>query len=251
MTINDLRNGTPFIGTMIRLIRNPGIVLIAANAGLDFVMFDMEHGSMNFETLADSASLARQRGIGCFVRVPELSKGNVSRALDCGVNGVMVPMIATAEDAQKLVNWAKFSPIGERGLGGRGAHTDYLDAAADPVSYMKEANEEVLTIAQIELAEAIENIDAIAAVKGLDALLIGPADLSNSLGVNGEFNHPVMDEAILKVAEAAKKHNKVFGFHAGEELTRKWMDHNLTLRMSLMDIALLHAGMEKLNALRS
>lgn len=251
MSVTDLKNGKPIVGTMIRMIRNPAIVLLAANAGLDFVMFDMEHGAFGFEVLADSASMARTRGIECFVRVPELSKGNVSRALDCGATGVMVPMIKDAKEAKKFAAWAKFAPIGERGLGGSGAHTSYLDAAKEPQSFMEKANDEILTIAQIELAEAIENIDAIAAVNGIDALLIGPADLSNSLGVSGQFNHPLMDEAIAKVAAAAKRHHKIFGFHAGEDLMRKWMDHDLTLRMSQMDIGILSKGLEAITSLRS
>jgi 2-keto-3-deoxy-L-rhamnonate aldolase RhmA len=251
MSVKDLKNGKPTVGTMIRMIRNPAIVLMAANAGLDFVMFDMEHGAFGFEALADAASMARSRGIECFVRVPELSKGTVSRALDCGSTGVMVPMIKNAAEAQLLANWAKFAPIGERGLGGSGAHTNYLDAAKDPQSFMEQANDEILTIAQIELAEAVDNIDAIAAVDGVDALLIGPADLSNSLGVSGQFNHPLMDEAILKVAEAAQRHNKIFGFHAGEDLMRKWMNHDLTLRMSLMDIGILSQGFKAITSLKA
>ncbi|MDD3930424.1 MAG: aldolase/citrate lyase family protein, partial [Sphaerochaeta sp.] len=93
MTVKDLKQGKAAVGTMVRMVRNPAIVLVAANAGLDFVMFDMEHGAFSFETIADASSLARAKGIECFVRVPELSKGNVSRALDCGVTGVMVPMV--------------------------------------------------------------------------------------------------------------------------------------------------------------
>lgn len=250
MSVKDLKRGKAAVGTMVRMVRNPAIVLVAANAGLDFVMFDMEHGAFSFETIADASSLARARGIECFVRVPELSKGNVSRALDCGVTGVMVPMVRNGEDARKFADWAKFAPIGQRGLGGNGAHSEYYDAAKDPEAFMRKANEEVLTIAQIELSEAIDNIDAIAATEGIDALLIGPADLSNSLGVSGQFNHPKMDEAITKVALAAKKYHKIFGFHAAEELTRKWMPHGLTLRMSLMDIGLLAKGMAAITSLR-
>jgi 2,4-dihydroxyhept-2-ene-1,7-dioic acid aldolase len=211
MTVKDLKSGKAVVGTMVRMVRNPAIVLVAANAGLDFVMFDMEHGAFSFETIADASSLARAKGIECFVRVPELSKGNVSRALDCGVTGVMVPMVKNGDEARKFADWAKFAPIGQRGLGGSGAHTAYLDAAKDPEAFMKQENEQILTIAQIELSEAIDNIEDIAATEGIDALLIGPADLSNSLGVSGQFNHPKMDEAIAKVAAAAKKHHKIFG----------------------------------------
>lgn len=250
MSIQEVRDGKVVVGTMIRMVRNSAIVLVAANAGLDFVMFDMEHGAFNFETIADAASLARAKGIECFVRVPELSKGNVSRALDCGVTGVMVPMIRTANDAKLFAGWAKYAPIGERGLGGNGAHTEYHDEGSNSEAFMPSENARVLTIAQIELSEAIDNIDAIAAVDGIDALLIGPADLSNSLGVSGQFNHPKMDAAIQKVADAAKKHGKVFGFHAGDELVRKWIPAGLTLRMSLMDINLLLKGMQAITKLR-
>lgn len=93
MTRTHLLEGKSAVGTMIRLIRTPAVVLVAKSAGLDFIMYDMEHGPFGFETISDAASLARAEGIDCFVRVPELSKGYVSRALDCGVTGIMVPMI--------------------------------------------------------------------------------------------------------------------------------------------------------------
>jgi 2-keto-3-deoxy-L-rhamnonate aldolase RhmA len=250
MTVEKLRRGEPVAGTMIRMIRNPAIALTAANAGLDFIMFDMEHGSYDFQTIADASSMARARGLDCFVRVPELSKGNVSRALDCGVTGVMVPMIKDAEDAKLLAGWAKYAPTGVRGFGGSGAHTGYADAGGRAVAFMAEENPRVLAIAQIELACAVEDVDAIAAVDGIDALLIGPADLSISLGVPGDFNHPKMDEAIGKVAAAAKKHGKVFGMHAGDALLRKWIPKGLTLRMSLMDINMLLKAMGEVAKLR-
>jgi 2-keto-3-deoxy-L-rhamnonate aldolase RhmA len=250
MAVEKLRKGEPVAGTMVRMIRNPAVTLIAAKAGLDFVMFDMEHGSYNFETLADAASMARAEGLGFFVRVPELSKGNVSRALDCGVTGVMVPMIKNAEDAKLLAGWAKYAPTGVRGFGGSGAHTEYADAGGRAPAFMAEENPRVLTIAQIELACAVDDVDAIAAVDGIDALLIGPADLSISLGVPGEFNHPKMDEAIGKVADAAKKHGKAFGMHAGEALLRKWIPRGLNLRMSLMDINMLLKAMGEVAKLR-
>ena len=250
MAVEKLRKGEPVAGTMVRMVRNPAIVLVAAQAGLDFIMFDMEHGAYNYETIADAASLARAKGIGCFVRVPELAKGNVSRALDCGVTGVMVPMIKDAEDAKLLAGWAKYAPVGGRGFGGSGAHTQYADAGGKAPQFMAEENPRILTIAQIELACAVDDVDAIAAVDGIDALLIGPADLSISLGVPGDFNNPKMDEAIGKVAAAAKKHGKVFGMHAGEALLRKWIPKGLNLRMSLMDINMLLKAMGEVAKLR-
>ncbi|MDD3059243.1 MAG: aldolase/citrate lyase family protein, partial [Sphaerochaeta sp.] len=86
-------------------------------------------------------------------------KSNVSRALDCGVTGVMVPMVKNGEEARRFADWAKFAPTGQRGLGGSGAHTEYLDAAKNPEAFMRQENENILTIAQIELSEAIDNIE--------------------------------------------------------------------------------------------
>ncbi len=245
-----LLEGRAVAGTMIRLVRTPAIALVAKEAGLDFFMFDMEHGPIGFEAVSDAASLARSVGIDCYVRVPELTKGYVSRALDSGVTGVMVPMIKSEEEARAFVRWAKYQPIGARGIGGWGAHTDYRDASSRGGAFLAEANAQVLTIAQIELAEAIDAIDSIAAVDGLDALLVGPADLSNSLGVGGQFNHPLMDEAIAKVAEAAERHGKIFGIHSGEELLRKWIPSRCILRMNSMDITLLCEGMRAIGRLR-
>ncbi len=245
-----LLNKESAVGTMIRLIRSPAIVLVAKDAGLDFVMFDMEHGPFGFETITDAASLARAEGIDCWVRVPELTKGYVSRALDCGVSGIMVPMIKDGDEAFQFAQWAKYQGLGNRGLGGWGAHTHYRDASPQGQQFLDSENERILTIAQIECAQAIENIDAIASVDGIDALLIGPADLSNSLGIGGQFSHPLLNEAIARVSESALRHDKIFGIHSAETLLRSWMDRGCTLRMSSMDIELLRDGMQSLTKLR-
>ncbi|HPZ15336.1 MAG TPA: aldolase/citrate lyase family protein [Sphaerochaeta sp.] len=250
MTRTHLLEGKSAVGTMIRIIRTPAVVLVAKSAGLDFVMFDMEHGPVGLETISDAASLARSEGIDCFVRVPELTKGYVSRALDCGVTGVMVPMIRNGEEAYQFAQWAKYQPIGNRGLGGWGAHTNYRDSSAMGEAFLREENERILTIAQIECSEAITNIDDIAGIDGIDALLIGPVDLSNSLGVGGQLSHPKMEEAITLVCEAAKRHNKVFGMHSGAALLHSWIPRGCQLRMSSMDIELLYEGMRAITALK-
>jgi 2-keto-3-deoxy-L-rhamnonate aldolase RhmA len=251
MAVKRLRDGQKAAGTMLRLVKAPAIVLVAQQAGLDFVMFDMEHGPYCFESITDAASLARAAGIDCFVRVPELSKGNVSRALDCGVTGVMVPMIKDGDEARRFADWAKYAPTGNRGLGGWGAHTQYRDTSSEMETFLPQENERVLTIAQIELAEAIEHIDEIAATEGIDVLLVGPADLSNSLGVNGQFTHPKMIEAMTKVSEAAARHKKIFGLHSGKDLLEQWVDHGCTMLMNSMDITILHQGMEEIAQLRT
>jgi 2-keto-3-deoxy-L-rhamnonate aldolase RhmA len=243
MPVKRLREGARIVGTMIRLVRNPAIASIAKHSGLDFIMLDLEHGSYSMESVADIFKVARAIGLGSFVRVPELSKGYVSRAMDCGAAGVMAPMVETAEQARALAAWAKYAPLGRRGLGGSGGHTDFA-GIVDAPAFMRDANEESLTIAQIETAEAVKNVEAIASVEGIDALLIGPNDLAISLGCPGSFTSDVMNSSIEKVAAAAGRKNKILGMHGTDELLNKWMDHGLRLIMSLLDVNMLFAGMK-------
>ena len=223
---------------MVRLVRTPAIAQVAAAAGLDFIMLDMEHGPYSMETLADVASAASGAGVGCFVRVPELAKGYVSRALDAGTNGLMVPMISGVEQAKALVGWSKYEPVGNRGFGSVAGHTGY-GPAGEATAFFETANRDTLIIAQIELASAIEEIDGIAALDGIDALLIGPNDLAISLGVAGQMGSPVLEQAIGKVAEAASKHGKIFGMHGPDSLLERWIPEGLTLVMSALDNSML------------
>jgi 2-keto-3-deoxy-L-rhamnonate aldolase RhmA len=231
MAVQKLREGKRAVGTMVRMIRNPAVAVAAKNAGLDFIMLDLEHGPYSFETVDDVFKVGRALGIGCFVRVPELAKGYVS-----------------VEQAQLLVRWGKYAPIGSRGFGGAGGHSNFTGVApADTPAFMAKANVETLTIAQIETAKAIENVDAIAAVPGIDALLIGPNDLAISIGVAGDLMGPVLDQAIGKVAEAAKKHGKIFGLHGPDGLTDRWLPKGLTLVMSNLDTNIVNAGLKAIS----
>ena len=243
MVAERLKSGQRAVGTMIRLTRSPAIASVAAHAGLDFIMLDMEHGTYSLETLADVAAVARASGIGCFVRVPELAKGYVSRALDAGCEGVMVPMVADLEQARALASWAKYHPLGDRGFGSAGGHTSHAPAG-DALTFFAAANRETLSIAQIETVSAIEQIDEIAAVEGIDALLIGPNDLAVSYGIPGQLDSAVLEEAIGKVAAAARKSGKVFGMHGPDALTQRWISDGLSLIMSSLDIAILTSGMK-------
>jgi 2-keto-3-deoxy-L-rhamnonate aldolase RhmA len=245
MAVQKLREGKRVVGTMVRIVRNPAIAAVAYNAGLDFIMLDLEHGAYTMETVDDVFKVGRTLGLGCFIRVPELTKGYVSRSLDCGTTGVMVPMLESVEQAHLLVRWAKYAPLGGRGFGASGSHTNFAGVAPDRIpAFMSKANVDTITIAQIETAQAIQNIDVIAAVPGIDALLIGPNDLSISIGCAGDFLGDTMEKAIGKVAAAAKKHGKIFGMHAPDELTERWLSRGLTLVMISQDTSILTAGMK-------
>ena len=234
-----MKSGGKIAGTMLRVVRNPAVMVLAKNTGLDFVMYDCEHSSFNFETLHDVFMMANAVGIGGFVRVPVGTKDYISRALDSGATGIMVPMIETVEQAQNLVKYSKFQPVGSRGFSAASAYTGYQPSSHTKI--MQESNDKVIAIAQIETKTAIGNVDAIAAVEGIDALLIGPNDLSISLGVPGDLMNPIELDAIAKVAAACKRHGKIFGLHAGGDLLRKFAP-DLQLCMSSGDTDLLMAG---------
>ncbi len=242
MNVRDLREGKKIVGTMVRMIRNSSVAQIASAADLDFIMFDMEHGTYSIETFADIAKVAKSIGLGIFVRVPELSRGYVSRIMDAGADGVMVPMISSGEEAQALANWAKYSPIGNRGFGSSCVQNSYGNIGVDTITFMKNRNEETLAIAQIETKEAIDNIDAIAEVKGIDVLLIGPNDLAISLGVPGDVMGGAVQAAIEKVVIAAEKNGKVFAMHSGDALLDKWVPRGMKMIMNSLDLSVLQSG---------
>lgn len=245
MAVQKLREGKRAVGTMVRMTRNPAVARMAHNAGLDYIMLDLEHGPYSMETVDDIFKVGRALGLGCFVRVPELAKGTVSRALDSGATGVMVPMLESVEQARLLVRWAKYAPLGSRGLGGAGGHSNFKGFSPDATpDFMAKANVDTIAIAQIETARAIENIDAIAAVPGIDALLIGPNDLAISMGCAGDLLGETLDKAIGKVSEAAQKHNKIFGMHAADALLERWLPKGLTFVMNNLDTGILAAGLK-------
>jgi len=243
MNIEEVRQGKKrIIGTMVRMIRDSGVAQVAGHAGLDFIMLDMEHGAYSVETFAEVAKVARSIGIGIFVRVPELSKGYVSGLMDAGAEGVMVPMISTEEEARKLAGWAKFPPQGVRGFGSAAVYNGFGGPDGDVNAFMERQNRNTLAIAQIETKEAVDNIEKIAAVDGIDLLLIGPNDLAISLGVPGDVNGELCRAAISKVRDTAKKHHKMFSIHAGEGVLKHWNPEDMEIVMSELDINVLRNG---------
>jgi len=233
-------SGQKVHGSMIRLQRNPAISFFAKNAGLDFLLYDCEHGAYTFENLHDLFVTGNAMGFDSFVRVAELSKDWISRALDSGATGIMVPMTETPEQAKEIVKWSKFTPIGDRGYGSGLAHSNYLGGGKH-TDVMKAQNDRVVTIAQIETALGVANADAIAGTEGIDVLLIGPNDLSISLGIPGDLMNPIELEAIAKVAAACKKHGKAFGLHAGAKM-HEIFKNDETFMMLSTDLDLLAAG---------
>jgi 2-keto-3-deoxy-L-rhamnonate aldolase RhmA len=208
-----LAAGDRSLGTMVFEFPTIGIGRIAATAGAEFVIYDMEHTGWSIETIRGLMASSRAADLVPMVRIPATEYHLISRPLDVGAMGLMVPMVESAEQARVIVDSAKYPPLGRRGAAFGMAHDDY--SGGDIIEKMESANDEVLLIAQIETAQGVDNLDAIAAVDGIDVLWIGHFDLTNSLGIPGQFSHPTYLEAVERVLEACHRHGKAPGIMAG------------------------------------
>lgn len=207
-----LADGGAVTGTMVFEFGTTGIARIAAEAGADFVLFDMEHTGWTTETIRTLMATARAAEIVPLVRVPASQYHLLSGPLDVGAMGLMVPMVESEEQAQVIVDWTKYPPNGKRGAAFGMAHDDYAGGGVD--AKMREANAETLLIAQIETAAGLENVERIAAVPGIDVVWVGQFDLTASLGIPGEFGHPDYLAALARVTAAARQAGKAAGFMA-------------------------------------
>ncbi len=210
---DSLENGDPIYGTMVRFNRDPGIANMVANAGYDFMLIDMEHSVYSFETVADIIRVARGVNLAPIVRPPGRVPPILSRLMDAGAAGVMVPMTETGEQAREIRDACKYTPIGKRGVAGALGQNDYQ--RLDAPSMMRLSNEQSLIIAQVESQTGVENIDDIVSTDGIDGVIIGPHDLSNSLGIVGQITDSKVTDCIARVVEACKKHKKYSGIHTG------------------------------------
>ncbi len=197
------------LGMIVRLMRSVEVAAIARSCGFDAMYIDLEHCSFSLETVSQISVTATALGITPIVRVPALDPAMISRTLEAGAQGVIIPHLETRAQAELVVQAAKFPPMGNRSLLGPNPHT--LFCVGPAAQTMQLMNDAVLVVAMIESVTAVENADEIASVAGLDMLLIGTNDLCNSLGVPGQYDHPGVREAYEKVAAACRKHGKYLG----------------------------------------
>ena len=207
-----LNDGGTALGTMVFEFGTTGISRIVAGAGAEFVVFDQEHTGWGMDKIRTLLATTRAADVVPLVRVPATEYHLISRPLDAGASGMMVPMVETADQARLIVTSAKYPPLGRRGAAFGIAHDDY--EAGDPVAAMENANAETLLIAQIETARGIENVEEVAAVDGIDVLWIGHNDLTNSMNIPGQFDHPDYLRAIGRFLEACDHHGKAPGIMA-------------------------------------
>lgn len=196
-----IESGNYPVGTWLS-IGHPSVAEISANQDFDFVLIDTEHTSMGLETVENMARGVDAAGeTSTVVRVPENDTARIKRVLDIGVGGVMVPMVEDAEEARELVESVRYPPEGVRGVAGGRASTYGLDFP----EYLEEAHESILTIVQIETEAGLRNAEEIAAVDGIDALFVGPSDLSASLGLFDDQENPQFQNAVQDVLEAGDR----------------------------------------------
>jgi 2-keto-3-deoxy-L-rhamnonate aldolase RhmA len=196
---NKLNRGEAVIGTWINLT-GPPIIEIIGRSGFDFLLIDGEHSPFNETDLRDALIACDNTPAESLVRVRANEEPRIKLALDLGANAVMVPMVNTVDDARRAVQAAKYPPLGGRGIGPWRCSDYYRNYE----SYINEANDATALIVQIEHKDAVAAIDDIIAVKGIDAIFVGPADLSASLGHGTNTNNPDTLAAIERVAEACR-----------------------------------------------
>lgn len=177
-------------------------------AGFDFMILDTEHGPVDIESQQHNVRAAELRGCIPIIRLKDKTESAIGRALDIGAYGIQVPQISTAEEAREVVKHAKFHPQGMRGVCRFVRAADY--SAMDRFDYFQQSAD-TLVILQLEGKEALDNIDEILQVEGVDILFIGPYDLSQSLGVTGQVNHPAVISAMKEIVLKAKAVNKIIG----------------------------------------
>jgi 2-keto-3-deoxy-L-rhamnonate aldolase RhmA len=230
MRINTVKQarkeGKAQFGCNTSMLRSPEVPRILAAAGLHWSYLDSEHGGFDLETLQDLIRAANEAGLCPIVRVADLQYPLVARALDCGAQGVLFPRVESPELLEKAISWTRFPPEGVRGYGLQPTHVGY-EAVGMP-DIIAHSNANTMVALQIETKTAIERIDELLSVPKIDAVMIGPADLSISLGVAGQFEHPTLVAAIEKIRDACIRHGIAPGIHMRSlKLVQYWRDHGM------------------------
>ena len=228
-----VRSGQVLMGTLVSL-PSPEICELLANVGYDWLFIDAEHGAFNPQQAQSMLQAAAPTP--CVIRVPEGESVWIKKALDIGAAGVIVPQVHTSAQARKIIKHCKYAPVGDRGIGIGRAHKYGLDFER----YLEHANNETAVILQAESRKAVDNINDIVKLKGVDAILIGPYDLSASLGKPGEINHPLVQSAINKIIKACQKAKVSMGFFGvSAEAVLPYKERGFTLLTTGVDTTFL------------
>jgi 2-dehydro-3-deoxyglucarate aldolase/4-hydroxy-2-oxoheptanedioate aldolase len=221
------------------------IEMVGLAGGYDGIWLDQEHGGLTTEQITMARLTTQAVGLGCFVRLATPHYSLVNQALESGVDGVMAARVKTVEDAAEFVRWCKFAPAGLRGLntGGADAHFTFKPVG----DLVADANRDQFVAIQIETIESLNNVDAIAALDHVDLLFVGPADLSQELGITAQWHHDKLWEAIAAVAAACKKHGKAWGSVSPDpEFAARAVENGCRMLTFGGDVVAVRLGLEKI-----
>ena len=240
------------LGVGLRQTRTADIGKIMSTCGYDWLFIDMEHNSMDIDIASQISVAAQDAGITPIVRVPDFAHHHATRVLDCGAMGIVFPHVDDATTAQRLVSNCLYPPKGHRSMTGVLPQLDFKQKPIAEVA--KLINDSMLIVIMLESPEAISNVDSIAAVEGVDVILIGTNDLCMEMGIPGDYNNPKVKEAYSKVIEACKKYGKTPGMGGvyNEELMSEYIGMGMKFILSGSDLSfMMQSASQRSNKLRS
>lgn len=245
----DLLKGKVCFGTIVAS-NAPDTVEICGLLGFDFLMIDGEHGYMSPETTLPMIRAAENTGMTPLVRVCENNESLILRTLDVGAHGVHIPQVNTKEDAEKAISAVKYFPEGMRGVSFNRA-SGY--GITDINEYMETENKETLTVFHCENVKCLENIDDVVSTKGVDVMIFGPFDMSQSMGIPGQISDPLVEAGAQKMLDACKRHGKVAGIYCGNvEAAKKRVEQGFTYLLVGVDCGVISEAYGKMiNGLRN
>src|SRR5580692_5611247 len=226
LTRERLAKGETVFGSGLQVYRSPEICRTFAVAGFDYVFIDMEHGSFDLETVHDMIKAALDAGITPIVRVAELLYSLVCRLLDAGAQGIILPRVEDPKLLAQAVGWMRFPPVGTRGYGVNPTMVGY-EARSFP-EIIEHLNLNTVSVVQFETVTAMQRADELLSVPGLDIVMVGPADLSISLGIPGQLEHPLLISTVDRLIEQCVAHNVVPGIQTRSTAMAKfWAERGM------------------------
>lgn len=233
-----LKQGKVQYGTNFGQLRSQEVIKMLAAAGFHWAFVDTEHGGFGIETIQDVCRVAGYVDFTPIVRVADLQYSLVARALDCGAAGVIFPRVESVELLEKAVSWTRFPPAGIRGFGLSPFHFDHEPVTMPRI--IEHVNENTLVVLQIETEKALDMREELLSVPGIDAVMIGPADLSLSLGVPGEFEHPKLIAAMEAIRDTCIRRGIAPGTQTRSlQLAKFWRERGMRFLGCSSDVAMI------------
>ena len=233
-----LAGGDVCYGTMLRILQSPQAITMCAAAGWDYVIVDTEHCDFDFETLAAMAMVAKYEEVVLLVRVPDRLYHQLARPLDIGAEGLIIPRVETPDEVKHIIESTKYYPLGRRGASVSSISTRFRQH--DAAEFLEWSNRETLIIIQIESQTAVDHIDDLVSIAGVNGVMIGPFDLSQSMGIPGQLQHPRMMEAYQQIIEACNRHQVAPGIHLQNlDAVSKWVNAGMRFMTYQYDVKIM------------